>query len=82
MVRVKPGLSKDEVTRLLDNPDGCHSRGEYESLRYSNRLISGWGWDGGDHFVDLNDAKVKEYGPGEMRQANHGSNLLVLVPAR
>lgn len=64
MAQMKPGMSKDEVTQLLGNPDGYQARGEYESLRYSNRLISGWAWDRADYNVVLKEGKVTEYGPG------------------
>lgn len=42
MQSVREGTSKDEVIRVLGTPDGFQRSGEYEALRYTNRLISGW----------------------------------------
>jgi hypothetical protein len=80
MSRVRPGMAKDEVTNMLGNPDGYQKRGEYEALKFSNRLISGWSWDRADYYVILKEGKVVEYDPGEVRVKNVNSNVLFLVP--
>lgn len=82
MSRVRPGMSKDDVTNILGNPDGYQNRGEYEAFKYLNRLISGWSWDRADYYVILKDSKVVEYGPGEVRVKDVNSNVLFLVPLR
>jgi hypothetical protein len=41
MQSVSDGMSKEEVISLLGNPDGFQRAGNYEALRYTNRLISG-----------------------------------------
>jgi hypothetical protein len=53
MTRVREGMSKEEVISALGNPDGFQRSGEYEALRYTNRLISGWSWDRADYSVIL-----------------------------
>jgi hypothetical protein len=82
MSSLRPGMSKEEVTGVLGNPDGFQSRGEYESLRYSHRLITGWAWDRADYFVILKDNRVVEYGTGVVRVRDVNSNVLFLVPLR
>lgn len=78
MSDIKPGMSKEQVTKLLGSPDGYQRNGEYESLKYSNRLTTGWSWDRADYFVILQNDKVVEYGAGQVR--SRGSNVLFLVP--
>lgn len=82
MSRLRPGMSKDEVTNILGNPDGFQARGEYEAIKYSHRLVTGWAWDRADYFVILKDNKVVEYGTGEVRVKDVNSNVLFLVPLR
>ncbi len=82
MSRLRPGMSKDEVTNILGNPDGFQARSEYESIKYSHRLVTGWAWDRADYFVILKDNKVVEYGTGEVRVKDVNSNVLFLVPLR
>ena len=82
MSDIRPGMTKDEVTSVLGSPDGYQSRGEFEALKYSHRLVSGWAWDRADYFVILNANKVAEYGTGEVRVKDMSSNVLFLVPLR
>lgn len=82
MSSIRPGMSKEEVIRVLGNPDGFQSKGEYESLKYSHRLTTGWSWDRADYFVILKDNRVVEYGTGEVRVKDVNSNILFLVPLR
>ena len=74
---IHEGMTKEEVISALGNPDGFKRAGDYESLSYTNRLISGWSWDRADYTVILKSGLVVEYGPGQVRQ--EGPNLLVLV---
>jgi hypothetical protein len=69
------GMSKDEVIAVLGNPDGFQRSGDYEALRYTNRLISGWSWDRADYNVTLRNGRVVEYGP-----ARSGSEIQRPVP--
>jgi hypothetical protein len=82
MSDIQPGMTKDEVTSVLGRPDGYQSRGEFEALKYSHRLVSGWAWDRADYFVILNANKVVEYGAGEVRVKDTSSNVLFLVPLK
>ena len=82
MASVREGMSKDEVLSTLGNPDGFQRSGDYEALRYTNRLISGWSWDRTDYTVILKNGRVVEYGPGQVRQRDPNSGVLVLVPLR
>jgi hypothetical protein len=80
MTRLQPGMAKADVTKTLGNPDGYQSLGEYEALKYSNRLMSGFSWDRGDYFVVLKNGVVVEYGVGTVREKSPNSNVLVVVP--
>jgi hypothetical protein len=80
MGTVHEGMSKNEVVSILGNPDGYQRSGEYEALRYTDRLISGWSWNRTDYTVVLRNGQVSEYGPGQVRQERPG--VLVLVPVR
>lgn len=82
MSTIEEGMPKDQVVAILGRPDGFQHSGDYEALRYTNRLISGWSWDRADYFVILKNNKVVEYGPGQVRQRDPMSNVLVLVPLR
>lgn len=82
MSNLRSGMTKEEVTRVLGNPDGFQSHGKYESLKYSHRLVTGWAWDRADYFVILKDNRVVEYGTGEVRVKDVNSNVLFLVPLR
>jgi len=82
MQSVREGMSKDEVIGFLGNPDGFQRSGEYEALRYTNRLISGWSWDRADYNVILRNGRVLEYGPGQVRQRDPNISTLILVPLR
>lgn len=82
MSKLRPGMSKNEVADILGNPDGYQSRGEYEAMKYSHRLVTGWAWDRADYHVILKDQRVVEYGTGEVRVKDVNSNVLFLVPLR
>jgi len=82
MSRLRPGMPKQEVIQTLGSPDGYQARGEYEALKYSQRLVTGWAKDRADYFVILKDGKIVEYGTGEVRVKDSNSNILFLVPLR
>lgn len=82
MGKVREGMSKEEVLSTLGSPDGFQRSGDYEALRYTNRLISGWSWDRTDYTVILKNGQVVEYGPGQVRQRDPNTGVLVLVPLR
>jgi hypothetical protein len=77
MGAIHEGMARSEVIAIIGNPDGFQRSGDYEALRYSNRLMGGWSWDRADYSVILLNGRVTEYGPGEVRQ--RGTNALVLV---
>ena len=83
MVRLEPGMTKSQVIDVMGRPDGFKAEGDYEVLRYTNRLISGWSWDRADYNVLLKNGKVVEYGAGEVRAKQSGtSTILFLTPIR
>lgn len=82
MRRVHEGMWKDEVVGLLGHADEVQRIGEYEVLRYSNRLASTWSSDRTEYSVILRGGRVVEYGPGQVRQRDPGTGAPTIVPAR
>lgn len=83
IVRLEPGMSKDQVIEIMGRPDGFKAQDGYEVLRYTNRLISGWSWDKADYNIIMKDGKLVEYGAGEVRTKQVGtSTVLFIVPMK
>ena len=83
MSKLKPGMKKQEIINVLGRPNGFKVEGEYESLQYTNRLVSGWVWDFADYFVILKKGELVECGSGEVRTREVGGvNTLILVPLK
>jgi len=82
MRSVHPGLWKDEVVALLGDPDGTERIGEYEVLRYQNRLASTWSSDRAEYSVILRGGRVVDAGRGEARQRDPGGGAPIIVPVR
>ena len=76
---IREGMSKDEVIATLGNPDGFQRSGDYEALRYTNRLISSWSWDRADYSFIFKNEKLVEYGPGEVRERDVGGVHSVFI---
>jgi hypothetical protein len=82
MQSVREGMWKDEVVSILGNPDESQRVGNYEVLRYTNRLIGGGSRDRTDYNVILRGGRVVQYGPGQVRQRDPNTGTLVIVPVR
>ena len=82
MQSMREGISKDEVIAVLGTPHGSQRSGDYEALRYANRLMSGWPWDRADYNVILRSERVVEYGRGQVRQRDPNVSTLILVPVK
>jgi hypothetical protein len=76
--QVEPGMSRPQVVEILGPPDGFQTAGDYEALKYANRLMSGWSWDRTDYHVVLRHGRVVASGNGEVRQDD--PNVLMLIP--
>ena len=80
---VHKGASKNQVIALFGYPDESQRSGEYEALRYTNRLINGSSSDVADYNVILQGGFVIDYGYGYVRQPDPSvNNKLVLVPLK
>jgi hypothetical protein len=77
MSSLNPGMTKTQVIATLGRPNGYQSSGEYEILKYTNKLVSGFSWDKADYYAILRDGKLVEYGAGQVRQDE--SHKFVLV---
>jgi hypothetical protein len=78
IVEIHQGMSKEEVLATLGNPDGAERSGNYEALRYTKRVQSGWWWwNRDDYNVILRNGRAVQYGPGKVQQQN---DTLILVP--
>jgi hypothetical protein len=64
MSDIHDGMTKDQVVNTLGQPDGYSRQGSTETLKYADRLVSGWGWDRADYQVSLSGGHVFAYGPG------------------
>jgi len=80
MSRLREGMAKEKVISILGRPDGFETRGEYETLSYYHRLVTGWAWDRGDYHVIFKENKVTAYGVGEIRVKEN--NVLIIMPLR
>lgn len=80
MKKLSPGMTKQEVINILGKPDGYKASGDYEALKYANKLMSGWSWDRADYYAILKNGILVEYGAGEIREKEN--NIIVLVPIR
>ena len=69
---INPGMSQDDVSKVLGKPDGFKQSGDYTIYKYTNRLISGWSWDRADYSFIFKDNQLVEYGAGEVRERNVG----------
>jgi|ERR1700704_446276 hypothetical protein len=77
MSSLSPGMTKAQVIATLGRPDGYQGEGEYEVLKYTNKLVSGFSWDKADYYAILRDGKLVEYGSGQVRQDE--SHKFVLI---
>lgn len=88
MTGLREGLTKDEVVKIVGNPDGYQRTGEYEVLLYIERRTSAWSFFSGsihdivDYSVILKDDKVIEYGPGRAQQRESGDIPFRRIPYR
>lgn len=80
MQKLRPDMTRQEVIKILGQPDGFKRCGDYESLKYANKLMSGWAWDRADYFAILLNGKLVEYGVGEIRVKEN--NTIVLIPLK
>jgi hypothetical protein len=80
---VHKGAFRTQVIALLGKPDGSQRSGEYEALRYTNRIINGSSSDRADYNVILQAGFVIDYGYGYIRQPDPSvNNKLILVPLK
>lgn len=79
VTRLDPGMSQEQVTKIMGKPDGFQQRGGYTIYKYTNRLISGWSWDRADYSFIFKDGKLIEYGAGEVRERNVGGIHSVFI---
>ena len=81
MHKLREGMARQNVERILGIPDGFNRIGEYEHLQYANRLASGYSKDRADYNVILKDGKVVSYGQGTVRVKDSGTSpVLFIVP--
>ncbi|SCX85314.1 hypothetical protein [Nitrosospira sp. Nsp13] len=88
MTGLREGLPKEEVIRIVGNPDGYQRAGEYEVLLYIERRTSAWSFFSGsihdivDYSVILKDGEVIEYGPGRAQHRESGDIPFRRIPYR
>jgi hypothetical protein len=67
MKKLSPGMSREQVVKIMGRPTGAQVKGSYEQLQYAHRLLHGWSNDRADLSVVLKDGRVVAYGHGEVR---------------
>jgi len=89
MTGVREGMTKDEVIRIVGNPDGYQRSGDYEVLLYLERRTNAWSYFSGsindlvDYSVVLQNNQVIEYGPGRTHQREIGGGTpFIRLPQR
>lgn len=80
MRNIQPGMDRAAVEKLVGAPDGYQKVNDVDVLTYKNRLMTGSSWDRADYQVVLKDGRVTQYGPGEVRQANNNTGVLIVAP--
>lgn len=80
MKNVREGMWKDELVSVLGNPDEWQRIGNYEVLRYTDRLIDGFSRDRTDYNVILRGGRVVQFGSGQVRQRDPNTDTPVIVP--
>ena len=76
---LREGMSPTQVEAIMGKPDGFQRSGDRVGYQYTNRLISGWGWDRADYYAIFQDDRLSQWGPGEVRQGQQGG-VLVIIP--
>ena len=74
MTRLRPGMSKAEVEKIVGRPDGFESSGSQEAYKYIKRLRSGWSWDQADYVLLFENDKLVKYGPATIYPREMQSN--------
>ena len=80
MTQLRPGMSKDEVEKILGRPDGFESSGSQEAYKYTKRMRSGWSWDQADYVLLFDGGKLVKYGaatiyPREIQNNTQNINI-------
>jgi hypothetical protein len=78
MGKLREGMSPAEVSGVLGSPNGQTRSGDYLQYQYTNRLVSGWGWDRADFYALFEDDKLTAWGSGDVRQ--NQPNIHTIVP--
>jgi hypothetical protein len=74
---LRTGMTKDHVVADLGDPDGYQHDGDYEVLRYTNKLVSVFSRDRADYYAILRDGKLVQYGAGQVRQDQNHKFILI-----
>ncbi len=77
---LKPGMSTQQVEKVLGAPSSKEQRGEYLIWRYADQLISDWASHRSDYFIVFKGDKVLDYGVGNVR-AVEKNGVVTIVPA-
>ena len=75
--KLRPGMSPEQVERIVGRPDGFKTVGSQVAYTYLNILISGWAWDRVDYHVIFTDDRLTEIGTGEVRQNSQTGTLFI-----
>jgi hypothetical protein len=78
--RVDEGMSPADVKRIVGKPDGLERTENELVLKYTNKIISGWGMDKADYFFIFKEDKLTQWGAGTVRQNQRSDGVIFFVP--
>ena len=80
---LQEGMSRQQVEGKLGKPDGFQRDGQLVRYQYTDRMISGWGWDRADYYAVFNDDRLVQWGTGDVREkAGPAVGAVFVVPTR
>lgn len=74
MSQLRPGMTKEQVEKIVGRPDGFEASGAQEAYTYVKRMRSGWSWDQADYVLLFEDGKLVKYGPATIYAREWQSN--------
>ncbi|MEK0084172.1 hypothetical protein [Benzoatithermus flavus] len=66
---LREGMISARVEVLMGRPDSFQRSGDVVGYEYTNRLMSGWGWDRADHYAIFQEDRLVRWGRAGSAQA-------------
>lgn len=80
---LQEGMTRQQVESKLGRPDGFQRDGQLVRYQYTDRMISGWGWDRADYYAVFNDDRLVQWGTGNVREkTGPAAGTVFVVPTQ